>query len=65
LINAVIFKLRFARAETWTWLGILLVSSFGFHLAAADLKQTQRQLQTGDYSNCIVSAEQALREHSD
>jgi tetratricopeptide (TPR) repeat protein len=65
LINAVKFKLRLPRVETWFWLAILLVGALLLALPAADLKETQQYFFAGDYTNCIRSAEQGGRVHPD
>ena len=56
---------RFGRLQFWPWLcaWLILVSLVSSH--AADLEEAQRQLIAGDYSNCIVQAQQALEARSD
>ncbi|HTL54641.1 MAG TPA: tetratricopeptide repeat protein [Candidatus Limnocylindrales bacterium] len=55
-------KHRAPRARWWFWLGSLLVLANGFPLVGADLKEAEEKFFSGDFTNSIVLAQQALKE---
>ena len=52
---------RFGRLQFWPWLCAWLFLLTLAYSCATDLEEAQRQFISGDYSNCIIQAQQVLQ----
>jgi tetratricopeptide (TPR) repeat protein len=52
---------RLGGARVWPWLGVLLCVAYGWELRGADLKDAQALFLSGDYPECIKTAEEMVR----
>ena len=48
-------------AKAWRWLGVWLCVAYGLDLRGADLKEAQELFTSGNYAECIDTAQEMVR----